>query len=165
MPQSHHRLMQCEELWWSCFSSMVKSSVISPCSVALLMSLFNFLNWGASLCFSFRSSWPGRQEDPNLPRARRISMTMTKACPPAVPWTTNMSTWISETFSTRLFKAWPFGLFCRNSHQLAVQLCGSRTYQWQCLLFMFLVPNKKHLLSCVDIFWSISLLKRKIHFF
>lgn len=102
------------------------------------------------LPFSFRSSWPGQQGDPNLPRARRTLMKTTKAdaCPADVPLTLNTPTWISKTFSTCLFKARQFG-FCSNSRPLAVQLCGSRVYGWHCLLFMFLVPNKRHLLSYI----------------
>lgn len=105
------------------------------------------------LLFSFRSSWPDQRGDPNLPRARRTLMKTTEAhaCPADVPLTPNTPTWISKTFSTCLFKARQFG-FCSNSRPLAVQLCGSRVYGWHCLLFMFLVPNKRHLLSLYLVF-------------
>lgn len=115
------------------------------------------------LPFSFRSSWPDQRGDPNLPRARRTLMKTTEAdaCPADVPLTPNTPTWISKTFSTCLFKARQFG-FCSNSHPLAVQLCGSRVYGWHCLLFMFLVPNKRHLLSYVCV--SGIVLKHRIQF-
>lgn len=158
-PRGHHNFMQSV----GSFGKVVFqawSSHQSPCGAALLISRLYFINWGASLSFSFRSSWPDQQGDPNLPRARRTSMKTTKACPTAVPWTTNMPMWICKTFSTCLFKAQPFGLFCSNSHVLAVLLSGSRIYGWHCLLFMFLVPNKRHLLSCVCFLVYFSLKNR-----
>lgn len=53
---------------------------------------------------------------------------------------------IHKTFSTCLFKAQQFGLFCRNGHILVNKvICESQMYGWLSLLFMFLVPNKRHL--------------------
>lgn len=67
-------------------------------------------------------------------------------CPPDAPLILKAPTWIYKPFSTCLFKAQQFGLFCRGSHALANQIiCERKMYGWHCLLFMFSVPNKRHL--------------------
>lgn len=76
-------------------------------------------------------------------------------CPSDVPLTPIAPARIHKTFSTCLFKAQQFGLFCRNGHTLVIQIiCERKMYGWHCLLFMFLVPNKRHL-RCHVMVWIV----------
>lgn len=59
---------------------MIMSSEPLWCHPAHILVLFHKLR--SFFAFSFRSSWPGQPGDPNLPRARRTLMKMTKAGPP-----------------------------------------------------------------------------------
>lgn len=94
-------------------------------------------------CFfsSCRSSWPNQQGDPKLPKARRTLMRMTKSKSVHLMFLLALyaPTWIDAAFSTCLFKAQQFGLFCRSNHTLVIRMtCQRKIYGCHCFLFMFL---------------------------
>lgn len=58
--------------------------------------------------------------------------------------TLNALTWIPKLFY--LFKAYLFiGLFCRNDHTLVTEVKKKNHTNGSVFLFMFSVPNKRHL--------------------
>lgn len=127
------------------------------CCMDLILLVFHSENDRLVFFFfsPFRSSWPNQPEDPNLLRAGKTSMRTIER--DAVQLTLlqrrNALPWIHKTFSTCLFKAQQFGLFCRNGHILVNKvICESQMYGWHSLLFMFLVPNKRHL-GCHVTLW------------